>query len=126
MGYWQTAREPGRSIRSQRINRAYYQQLCKDVFGVTELPAINGTNNYYGGAHLATSNTFFLNGVEDPWQWAGVRHSLAPSVPAVIVNCTQCAHCVELYTPTANDSKVLVDVRRRVTAFVRRLLLEHD
>lgn len=122
VGYWQTAREPGQSIRSQRINRAYYQQLCKEVFGVTDLPAINATNNYYGGAHLATSNTFFVNGVEDPWQWASVRRPLAGSVPAVVVNCTQCAHCVEEYTPKANDAAELVEVRRRVTAFVRRLL----
>jgi len=122
VGYWQTARKPGQSIRSQRINRSYYQQLCKEVFGVTELPAINATNNYYGGAHLATSNTFFVNGVEDPWQWASVRHTLAPTVPAVVVNCTQCAHCVEEYTPMADDAKELVAVRQRVTAFVRRLL----
>ena len=122
VGYWQTARAPGVSIRSQRIDREYYRQLCLDVFGLVDLPAIEQTNNYYGGAQLATSNTFFTNGVEDPWQWASVRHTLAPSVPAVVVNCTQCAHCVEQYTPTANDSQVLVEVRQRISAFVKTIL----
>ena len=85
---------------------------------------MNATNNYFGGAHLATSNTWFVNGVEDEWQWASVRHSLGPTVPAVVVNCSQCAHCVEQYTPTASDAPELVDVRKRVTSFVHRLLFE--
>ena len=46
VGYWQVARTPGESIRSQRINKAYYQDLCKAVFGVTDLPAVNETNLY--------------------------------------------------------------------------------
>ena len=123
MGYWQTARAKGESIRSQRINRAYYQDLCKDVFGVTELPEVMETNLYYGGWNLSTSNTFFVNGVEDPWQWASVRQPLGPSVPAVVVNCTQCAHCVDQLTPTAEDAATLKETRARITAFVRRLLL---
>ena len=122
VGYWQVARPPGQSIRSQRINRAYYQALCKEVFGVTELPAVEETNIYFGGWNLSTSATFFVNGVEDPWQWASVRHPLGPTVPAVVVNCSQCAHCVDLVTPTDDDAATLKDVRARITQFVRRLL----
>jgi hypothetical protein len=90
---------------------------------VTDLPEVMETNLYYGGWNLSTSETFFVNGVEDPWQWASVRHSLGPSVPAVVVNCSQCAHCVDQVTPTDGDADTLKEARTRITAFVRRLLL---
>ena len=122
VGYWQVSRPKGESIRSQRINRQYYIDLCREVFGVTTLPAVEETNLYYGGWNLSTSNTFFVNGVEDPWQWAGVRQSLGETVPAVVVNCTQCAHCVDLVTPTPADAQSLKETRARISAFVHRLL----
>ena len=122
VGYFQVARAKGESIRSQRINRTYYQDLCRDVFGVLPLPAVAETNLYYGGWNITSSNIFFVNGVEDPWQWASVRQSLGDSVPAVVVNCTQCAHCVDLVTPTADDAPALKETRERITTFVHRLL----
>jgi hypothetical protein len=122
VGYWQVARQRAVSIRSQAVNSSYYEQLCYDVFGIRSLPAVPETNNYYGGWNLSTSNTFFTNGVEDPWQWAGVRQSLSDSVPAVVVNCTQCAHCVDLVTPKDDDAATLKETRTRIRAFVKRVL----
>jgi len=123
VGYWQTARPVDVSIRSQRIDRRYYMDMCHYIFGVTEYPRVDETNEYYGGWNISTSNTFFVNGIEDPWQHASVQ-----KVPegvnnhAITVNCTNCAHCVELYTPTDNDASVLKDTRKKVTAFVGALI----
>lgn len=123
VGYWQTARPVEVSIRSQRINTRYYMDLCHEVFGLKHFPDIEGTNNYYGGWNITTSNTFFVNGIEDPW-----RHASVQKVPegtnnhASTVNCTNCAHCVEEYTPTDNDAASLKETRKQVTAFVQDLL----
>jgi len=123
VGYWQTARTPDVSIRSQRINTRYYMDMCHEVFGLTHLPDIEGTNNYYGGWNISTSNTFFVNGIEDPWQHASVQSvPVGPNSRAITVNCTNCAHCVEEYTPTDSDAQTLKDTRKQVTAFVQQLI----
>jgi hypothetical protein len=121
LGYWQVAPEHN-PIRSTRINRKYYQDLCADVFGLKDLPFIDATNDYYGGNQNAGSNIFFVNGVEDPWQWASIRSTLNPFNFATVVNCSQCAHCVDLYTPTSTDAPELVFTRSAETDFISTAL----
>jgi hypothetical protein len=83
------------------------------------MPDVNGTNQYYGGSRIAATNVFFTNGGEDPWQWASIRSTFTPAEPARVTNCTQCAHCVELYTPSDNDDPALVQTREMSTAYVQ-------
>jgi hypothetical protein len=109
LGYWQVAPKSN-PIRSTQINRTYYEDLCFDVFGRRDLPEIEATNSYYGGNHYGGNMIFSINGVEDPWQWATHRE--------LVVNCSQCAHCVDLYTPTETDAPELVEARAAETAFL--------
>ena len=114
LAYWQVAPAQN-SIRSAQVNEAYHRDLCFRVFGVTELPAVNETNNYYGGTDVAVDNVFFYNGAADPWQWAGVRTPLGPTRPSYVVDCGvngTCAHCGDLYTPAETDPVELQQERK--------------
>ena len=113
LAYWQVAPAQG-AIRSAWVNTSYHEELCAKVFGLHELPAVQETNNYYGGTDVAVDNVFFFNGGADPWQWAGVRSTLGPTRPAYLVDCVNgtCAHCQDLYTPAANDPLPLVQERK--------------
>eukprot|EP00475_Leptophrys_vorax_P004879 TRINITY_DN1291_c0_g1_i1.p1 TRINITY_DN1291_c0_g1~~TRINITY_DN1291_c0_g1_i1.p1 ORF type:complete len:396 (+),score=104.95 TRINITY_DN1291_c0_g1_i1:111-1298(+) len=114
------------SIRSHRITLEWHREMCNSIFGMNfgkDLPwppHVDETNVFYGGINVGGSNIFFSNGVEDPWQWAGVRawvpkgsHILHPAqgVHAEIADCEQCAHCQDLHTPSSTDPESLRKVR---------------
>lgn len=46
----------------------------------------------------------------DPWKWASLLQSKG-NIIARVANCTNCAHCVDLYTPTTNDAAELKKIR---------------
>jgi hypothetical protein len=119
VGWWQIAPSTN-SIRSANVNNSWYAGFCSKLFGLplNNLPDVNGTNNNYGGSRIAGYNIFFSNGVEDPWKWAGIQQTLSPVEQAHVVNCDQCAHCVDLYTPTPQDAPDLVAERQQVKALV--------
>ena len=106
--------------------------MLKDMlhFFITELtffpPNIDAANIDYGGAGIQGTNIIFTNGVEDPWRWASVPpppSSLpSSSETTILVDCDQCAHCVELYTPTANDAPSLVQARQFISTTVQEWL----
>lgn len=106
VAFWQVAPETN-AIRSQLVNYSYHRDLCLRVFGRTELPDVEGTNAYYGGNTTYALNTFWDNGSEDPWRWAGVQDSLGPNNTANVMHCDACAHCQSLYTPTPDDDPAI-------------------
>jgi len=57
------------------------------------------------------TNTYFTNGVEDPWQWATIRDVNNSSQFARTSDCDDCGHCVEMYTPTASDPEAVKQTR---------------
>ena len=122
VAYFQTSYE-GVSMRADAINITYYHDLCEEVFGKGIWPNVHHTNLLLGETHLARTNIFFTNGVEDPWKWAG-----AMSVPegsgmeAQVVDCEDCAHCVELYTPTDDDADTLKAARKRIETWLEKIL----
>ena len=67
------------------------------------------------------ANTYFTNGVEDQWQWATIRDVNLGSQRARTSNCTDCGHCVEMYTPTPNDSAELNATRDDIRAWIATL-----
>eukprot|EP01138_Halocafeteria_seosinensis_P011804 gb/GECG01012064.1/.p1 GENE.gb/GECG01012064.1/~~gb/GECG01012064.1/.p1 ORF type:complete len:483 (+),score=41.85 gb/GECG01012064.1/:1-1449(+) len=112
---WMQTAPSDKPIRSTSLTMNYFEGLCKKLFDISFLPGVNETNNYYGGTNVGGStNIFFANGVEDPWQWAGVRSSQGPTLPAEVVDCEGCAHCVDLYTPTDSDPTELKNERQKV------------
>lgn len=48
-------------------------------------------------------NIVFTNGVEDPWKWASLLENKNKMI-AIEIDCTNCAHCVDLYTPKESDA----------------------
>lgn len=50
------------------------------------------------------------NGDEDPWKWASVQKSQG-NIISRVANCIDCAHCVDLYTPSSSDSNELKKIR---------------
>ena len=51
-----------------------------------------------------------VNGVEDPWRWASLQQSKG-NIISRVANCTNCAHCADLYTPKSSDPPELKKIR---------------
>lgn len=124
VGYYQTPHGNAR-MRSHLVNLDYYKNICTQAFGEGIWPNVNHTNALLGETHLARTNIFFSNGVEDPWKWAGAmavpEHS---GMEAQIIDCPNCAHCVELYTPKDSDSHELKKARWRIERWLDNILRE--
>jgi len=103
-------------MRSPYLKMSYWPAMCERVFGLDMealgLPYAWDTTVDQGGFDIKGSNTFFANGSEDPWQWATDRVS-NPDLNQVArtSDCTDCGHCVEMYTPTDSDPAELVETR---------------
>jgi len=68
------------------------------------LPQRQASITSQSGFNNRATNTFFTNGVEDPWKWATVRFdTLQNNLVARTSDCDDCGHCVEMYTPTESD-----------------------
>jgi len=103
VGFWQVAPSSG-SIRSAAVDYEYHRGVCSRVFGRAALPEIEATNTYYGSNVTAGTYTFYDNGVQDPWRWAGVQKPVAGAGVGVnVIDCDGCAHCQSLYTPSDSD-----------------------
>jgi len=116
LGFWQVAPAKN-SIRSQKVNAQYHQDLCKNLFGITSPPDVSHINTILGGNTTGVQNTIWTNGAADPWQKAGVVKSLGPDRQAIVVDCVNetCAHCQTLYTPSPDDPLPLVKARQVVS-----------
>mmetsp|Transcript_48167 Transcript_48167/g.35355 ORF Transcript_48167/g.35355 Transcript_48167/m.35355 type:complete len:90 (-) Transcript_48167:36-305(-) len=61
------------------------------------------------------SNIVFANAIEDPWQYAGMRSIYDPEtqseMTAVLIDCDNCGHCVDLGTPSDSDPEALIAAR---------------
>lgn len=90
-------------MRSFKLNLDFYKKLCDDSFGNKQWPKVERKNIEYGALSLKATNLLMVNGVEDPWRWASLQES-TETIISRVANCTDCAHCVELYTPSNKDS----------------------
>ena len=65
---------------------------------------------------MNASNIVFNNAIEDPWQWAGMREikdpALQPNLKANMIDCENCAHCIDIHKPLETDAQSLVDARK--------------
>jgi len=86
-------------MRSQKINGDYWLAYCKAIFGKDLAPP--NTQYYidkYGGDKLKATNLILVNNIEDPWQYAGMRHLTDPTgtqkdMVAMLIDCQDCGHC---------------------------------
>jgi hypothetical protein len=73
----------------------------------------------YGGLDITGDNIVFANAIEDPWQWAGMRQIQHPTttqinMKAILIDCNNCGHCVDLSTPSPIDTPGLTHARQQI------------
>lgn len=110
-------------MRSELLGPDYWLQYCKDIFADNVgPPAVDYYNNLYGGLNITGEKIVFANAIEDPWQYAGMRHihnqTTQSGMEAVLINCNNCAHCVDLRTPSGVDAPTLTNARSRIRSLV--------
>lgn len=116
-------------MRSDYLEHDYWPAMCERIFeglNMEELglPAVNRTTYDQGGWSTQATNTFFANGVEDPWKWATMLKAWPDkslNQVAVTSDCDNCAHCVELYTPTREDAAELNITRWKIYYWIHKL-----
>jgi len=112
-------------MRSDLLGPDFWLQWCKDIFDPTVgPPAVDWYNSYYGSVNITGQNIIFANAIEDPWQYAGMRQ-LTPDQAAspmrnVLINCNNCAHCVDLRTPSDADAPPLTNARN----YIKKTVIE--
>ena len=112
-------------MRSTMLEHEYWYKMCARSFGkgMPVEPAAQQTRIDQGGWDISSSNIFFANGVEDPWKWATRMDSNETlNQVARVSDCDNCGHCVELYTPSADDAPELVETREMIINWVDDLL----
>jgi pimeloyl-ACP methyl ester carboxylesterase len=110
-------------MRSELLTLDYWTELCQSIFGNHIQTRANESNVQYGGANIMSTNTYFINGGEDPWQWAGVIEA-QPDLNnnADLLQCENCGHCVELYNEKDSDSEELKQTRENIKQWLSKIL----
>ena len=66
-------------MRSVALDLWYWKDYCRAIFGdFTQDPAVREINRFYNGLDITGDNIFFLNGSEDPWQFASMTELRHP------------------------------------------------
>lgn len=84
-----------------------YNYLCGESFVHFIYPTSDRVNLELGGLNMDATNIVFTNGSEDPWKTASLLSTNSTSMISIEIDCDDCAHCVDLYTPKDGDSQVL-------------------
>jgi len=111
-------------IRSPRITLDFHKRKCDAVYGPGVWPPnTEAFNKKYGAKHPKTTNVVYLNGSQDPWQWAGVRESPNPeTLPAYILNGPSIGHCHDLRKETPSEPESVKRGRKAAENFVHKIL----
>ena len=97
----------------------FWPDYCNRIFGKKIVTRTKETNEYYGGLDIKGDNIFFLNGSEDPWQYAAMREVSHPdtsqkTMHSAYINCDSCAHCVDFHTPKDDQAESLTAAQKAV------------
>ena len=77
-GFFQTPNDE-HPMRSTALDMSYWPDYCQRVFGADIPTKTDATNKHYGALDITGDNIFFLNGSEDPWQYAAMRELTHPT-----------------------------------------------
>lgn len=85
-------------MRSSYIGKDYWVPYCEAVFGIPiGEPNVKYYHDTYGGLDIDAKNIYFVNSIEDPWQYAGMRTIKNPvtqkDLVANLIDCNNCGHC---------------------------------
>ena len=102
------------------LEMPFWSYYCKAIFGddIGE-PAVDRVNKLYGGLDIRGDNIFFLNGSEDPWQYAAMTEIQHPettqrTMQAAYIECDTCGHCVDFHTPVDGQPEALTNAQHQV------------
>lgn len=91
------------------MNMDYWKVFVLNIFNL-EIEfvdtAVTQADLNYGG-----ENIIFLNGGDDPWQWASIKDPVNEKQVVRLIDCDDCGHCVDLHTPSDQDPQALKDAR---------------
>jgi len=99
--------------------------LCNTAFGVAPASVgarVNFTNEYYGGDKTAGSRILFVNGSIDPWHFLSVLKAMGDDEQAIFIDGT--AHCANMGSDKASDTKALTDARAQIAKQVTAWLAD--
>ena len=104
-GYFQSPNtiEP---MRSQLLNITFWNDFCRKIYGdsLSGVPDTAMINAKYGALNNQGKNVFFINSIEDPWRYAGIRNITDPeehpTQKAMVIDCADCSHCKDLKAPS--------------------------
>lgn len=111
-------------MRGANIKLDYWEEFCERVFGINIFPDTQHWNDRYGATGLAATKIIFTNGGEDPWQHASVTKTTNPHIIPIVIDCDDCAHCVDLHGESPNDAPELVAARKRITKIFGKWIKE--
>ena len=96
-------------MRSEELGLPFWSYYCKAIFGddIGE-PAVDQVNKLYGGLDIMGDNIFFLNGSEDPWQYAAMTE----------IKQSQTTHppCRQLTSSVTPVATVSISIPRKMTS----------
>lgn len=113
-------------MRSSFLALPYWYEYCSRIFPEFYIrPKVGQSISEFGGFAIKGTHTFFVNGGEDPWQWAAMRTADASlNQVARVADCDDCGHCVELYTPKDSDPSEVVSIREEIRSWINELFGE--
>ena len=111
-------------IRSPRVSLDFHKRKCDAVYGVGVWPPkTKAFNEKYGAKNPKATNVVYINGSQDPWQWAGVRRSISSDKPAYVMVGDEIGHCKDLAAPSPSDPKEVTMVRKAAEDFVLKFIM---
>jgi len=133
MAFLQRAPTTQAPLRSPALFLRTLLQQCDDVFGLGQSGKLALNNAALQAARGAshpngTTNVFFTNFSDDPWQYAGVKplekkHHTA-GMHRCYVECDDCGHCMDLHQPSSSDPKPLKKCRKAAVKEMEKWLRE--
>jgi len=110
------------SLIPEDLTLDYFVDQCRSVFWPNITADTFTFNKKFGGDTPNATNVIALQGSDDPWSTAGVRHPLGPNYPEVLAQCDGCGHCGDLFTPEASDPATIVEQRKQIVKYMNKWL----
>ena len=114
---------PHASMRSHILEHDYWVDYCRSIYGKDAPIQTYKLNIEYGGDHSKGSNIYFVNGGEDPFVWSSQLESIEQlNIISDVLQCENCAHCLELYNEREDDSDELKQTRKNIVEWLKKII----
>ncbi|KAI9348441.1 peptidase S28, partial [Zopfochytrium polystomum] len=129
-GYFQNAVPRGQriedhSVYSKYVKQDYEKWVCSVVLAdpAYDAPDVRGTNSYFGGLNVKTSNILFSNGILDPWHNLGIFNTSGyPGQDLILINGGH--HCDDLAGRRSSNSAYMVSIYDQIFAIYAKWLAQ--